>query len=99
MDTFDEPTQEFARGLSRRQLLGRVGGGLAGLSLASLGLDLGQSAIAAPASISLRDLLHRISPGGCDASQGIRALLPGSGILGIPLPVISIRDVAGRYAG
>ena len=43
MDVFDEAGEEVARGLSRRQLLGRVGGGLAGVTLASLGLDLGRA--------------------------------------------------------
>jgi hypothetical protein len=93
MGLFDEPVEEIARGLSRRQLLVRVGGSLAGAMLASAGLDAGKSYAASPGSISLRDLLGRISAQGCDASHSIRALLPNDH------PVISIRDVAGRYAG
>jgi hypothetical protein len=93
MDPLDRPTDESARGLTRRQLLGRVGGGLAGLTLASLGHDPGRSAAAASGPISVRELLHRISINGCDPSHGIRVALPNDH------PVISLRGVASRYAG
>jgi hypothetical protein len=98
MGAFDEPTDEVGApprsggpGLSRRQLLGRVGGGIAGLTLASLNLDLGRSAVAAPGPISVRDLLRRISDKGCDLSHGIRVGLPNDH------PYISLRAVASRY--
>jgi hypothetical protein len=93
MDAFDEPVEEIARGLSRRQFLCRVGGSLAGAMLASVWLEVGGSYGAAPGSMSLRDLLSRISAQGCGPSHGIRALLPNDH------PVISIRAVARRYAG
>lgn len=95
MDPFDGPTEAIARGLSRRQLLCQFGGGCAGWTLASLGLEMRSSPAEAAGSISLRDLLRRISAQGCDASHGIRALLPHD----LPLPVTSIRFVAARYAG
>jgi hypothetical protein len=93
MHSFDERAKERAPGLSRRQLLGRVGGGLAGATLASLGLDHGRRAEAQGGTISLRDLLRRTSAEGCDPSRGIRVALPND------RPVISIRDVARRYGG
>src|SRR4051812_45651463 len=81
-----------ARGLSRRQLLRRFGGGCAGWTLASLGLKISPSPAAAAGSISVRDLLRRISDRGCDPSHGIRGALPND------QPYISLRDVARRYA-
>lgn len=93
MDPLEGPTEEVARGLSRRQLFGRVGGSLAGLTLASVGLDPGRSAVAASGPNSVRELLHRISSKGCDPSHGIRMALPNDH------PYISLRAVASRYAG
>jgi hypothetical protein len=100
MDPLDETTQEGAQGLSRRQLLGRVGGSLAGAALASLGLDHGRRAHAQAqaGTISLRDLLRRISAEGCDPSGGIRPLLLRALLPANP-SVISIRDMARRYGG
>lgn len=92
MDSFDEPTESMARGFSRRQFFLRLGGGLAGVTLASLAFDVGPSPAAPPGPISVRDLLRRVSPRGCDPSHGIRAALPNDH------PVISLRDVARRYA-
>ena len=37
---FDEIAKDLVGGLSRRQALARLGGGLAGMLLGSLGLDL-----------------------------------------------------------
>jgi hypothetical protein len=93
MSSFREPSEERAGGLSRRQLFLRLGGGLAGVTLASLALDVRPSPAAPPGPISLRDLLRRISVKGCDPSHGIRAALPNDH------PVISLRAVARRYAG
>lgn len=93
VSAFEEPTEERAEGFSRRQFFVRVGGGLAGMTLACFGLDVGPSPAAPPGTISVRDLLRRIGPGGCDLTHGIRAGLPNDH------PVISIRDVARRYAG
>jgi hypothetical protein len=94
MSAFEEPTEEKAGGFSRREFFLRLGGGLAGVTLASYVLDAGpKPAAAAGTSTSVRDLLRRISNKGCDVSQGIRAVLPNDH------PVISLRDVAGRYAG
>jgi hypothetical protein len=100
MDPVYEPTETMARGLSRRNLLGRVGGGIAGAALASLGLGNGRRAHAQAqaGTISLRELMGRISREGCDSSRGIRTLLFRALLPRNP-PVISIRDVAGRYAG
>jgi hypothetical protein len=94
MSAFEEPTEARAEGFSRRQLFLRVGGGLAGVTLASLCCDAGPPPAAAAGSpISLRDLLRRISIKGCDPSHGIRVALPNDH------PVISLRAVARRYAG
>jgi hypothetical protein len=93
MNRFDGSAEERGRGLSRRGLLQRVGGGIAGTTLASLGLDFRRSARAQAGSLSLRDLLGRINPPVCDPSRGIRAALANNG------SVISIRDLARRYAG
>jgi hypothetical protein len=93
MNSFKEPTEDRPLGLSRRQLLCRLAGGYAGALLSSAGLVGGTSYAASPGPLSLRDLLGRISANGCDASQGIRRLLPNDH------PVISIRDVARRNAG
>lgn len=96
MNSFKEPTEDRPPGLSRRELLCRLAGGYAGALLASVGLVGSQSYAASPGTISLRDLLRRMSANGCDASQlaaGIRRLLPNDH------PVISIRDVARRNAG
>jgi hypothetical protein len=92
MSAFEEPTEEKAGGFSRREFFLRLGGGLAGVTLASFVLDAGpHPAAAAGTPISLRDLLHRISIKGCDPSHGIRVALPNDH------PVISLRDVARRY--
>lgn len=89
----EEPSQAGAEGCSRRQFFARLGGGLAGVMLASLCLDVRPSPAAPPGTISVRDLLRRIGPRGCDLTRGIRAGLPADH------PVISLRDVARRYAG
>lgn len=90
MDPLDQPAEGIARGLSRRQVLHRVGGGLAGGLIASLGLASGRSDGSTQASfISLRAAMAQI--GGCDPSHGIRAMLPVYG------PVISLRDVLSRF--
>jgi hypothetical protein len=91
MNAFDPPGATSARGISRRQLLRQFGGGLVGATLVSLGLSSARSYGQSLGSTSLRDLLGRISPDGCDASQGIKRLLPGV------RPAISIRDVARRF--
>ena len=88
MDRFDDPTQKKPPELSRRQLLGWVGGGVAGAMLASLGLPALPSYAATPDPTSLRSLLRRISAYGCDPSRGIRVALPDDH------PSVSIRDVA-----
>jgi hypothetical protein len=92
MDPLDGTTEERAPGLTRRQLLCRVGGGAAGAMLASLALEMGLGPAAAAGAVSLRDLLRWISDKGCDPSQGIRVAPPDDH------PVISIRSVDGRYA-
>jgi hypothetical protein len=92
MNPLDESSQEGAQGLSRRQLLRRVGGSIAGATVLSLGLDTGRHAEAQVGTISLRDLLGRISLQGCDPGRGVRLLVPGNP------PVISIRELARLYA-
>jgi hypothetical protein len=91
MNRADEPNG--ARGLSRRRLLRGVGGGIAGATLASLGLDSRRPAKAQAGPISLRDLAGRLDPPVCDPGSGIRRGLPNDH------PAISIRDVARRVAG
>jgi hypothetical protein len=93
MKLFDGRREGPGRGLSRRQLFYRVGGGVAGAMLASLGLPGVQDVAEAAGPTSLRDLLRRIGPGGCNPGGGIRGMLPNDH------PVISIRDLDRRYAG
>lgn len=91
MRSCEEPTEAGAEGFSRRQFFVRLGGGLAGVTLASLGLEVRPSHAAPPGPIYVRQLLRRISDKGCDPSHGIRVGLPNDH------PVISLRDVARRY--
>src|SRR5437879_3773787 len=90
MDSFDAPTADRERGLSRRQLLCRLAGGLAGALLTSLGLIGGQREVRAARVVSLRALVQQVSPN-CNPSHGIRLLLPDDA------PVISLLDIVRRF--
>lgn len=90
MNRFDEPTRGAAHGVTRREALGRLARGVAGMLLASFGLATGRSPVRAAQTVSLRAALRQIA-GPCDPSRGIRLMLPVEG------PVISLLDVIHRY--
>jgi hypothetical protein len=90
MNTFDARTEAPPHGLSRRRLLTRAAGGLAGALLAPLGLIGGRSEVRAARVVSLGGLVQQISPN-CNPSHGIRLLLPDDA------PVISLLDIIRRF--
>ncbi len=90
MDQLKAPPGEPAPGWSRRQVLCRLGGGVAAVLLGAAGLGGGQSEAGPLGVVSLRAALQQIS-GGCDPSHGIRLMLPVEG------PVISLLDVIHNY--
>jgi hypothetical protein len=90
MRVFDETTRPASSGLSRRQVLRRAAGGLAGALLASVGLIGAAPAARAAGPVSLRAVLKQLSPT-CDPSHGIRLMLPDDG------PVISLLDIVHRF--
>jgi hypothetical protein len=92
MNGFDGRTAGPARGLSRRQVLGRALAGMAGGLLASLGLIGGAGEVRAAQVVSLRAVMQQLSPH-CDLSHGLRLILPD---VGDP-PVISLLDVIHRF--
>lgn len=90
MNEITEPAAAEARGLSRRQMLRCFGGGLAGALLASFGLIGPNSEVNAQRVVSLRALMHQISPD-CSPAHGIRLILPDDG------GPISLLDMIHRF--
>jgi hypothetical protein len=90
MNRFVEPAAAADPGLSRRQVLCRFGGGLAGALLASLGLIGPRSEVSAGRVVSLRAVLQRISPN-CSPAHGIRLILPDDG------GPISLKEIIRRF--
>ena len=84
-----DPPLADARGLSRRQVLRRVAGSLAGGLPAGLGLLGGRSEATVQSVVSLRAVMQQISPN-CNPAHGIRLMLPDT-------PVVSLRDIIRRY--
>lgn len=90
MNRIAEPATVGDSSLSRRKLLRRFGGGLAGALLASFGLVVPRSEVSAGRVVSLRAVLQQISPN-CSPAHGIRLILPDDG------GPISLKEIIQRF--